>query len=521
MSILLSLSLLTFPRILHTNQMPSINQRIKTLSNIQNYANNVRPQMKEQISYMNLRVGFDAEPIEEVIKDMHAVSQGKAQVYRSPLEAAFMEQIIWLMPSYKGQSLKEMEDFINGMIKQIHTGHTVMLKYLVQKDSTDPPKVALIFKPIFDGMSKRERDEKGLKSEPVFGTHMIACHSQRASVLMLIDYILALPTFAAANKLNTLMIPVYNHSGGLSEVTKLKKAIGHQWYFQSNIYSTPVQGLLSLDIPNSKGLMACGFIMAIQCDNTNNIFLFTDANPSWNGFVINILFSKKFDKEAHFKAENLATYAFHDLGDSGLEFFSEEMRAVKLMGWDDGNNRPLVASNLEFDLTLQTPDPNSQMGMMFNFSKMEEVKSYESKMDSGRPAKEMEADSASLQSVAFSVMSNFLRFFNLDGMERCATDQCIQWQEAGHEGDPLDEDNVSISHKLEALNFFQKAVEDAVHDKMKEQETQIQTEHSQWQQQLQGQQEMMWQMQAQMQQMAKQQGFLVGDGDDISAPTPG
>ena len=59
------------------------------------------------------------------------------------------------------------------------------------------------------------------------------------------------------------MIPVYNRSGGLLEATKLKKAIGCQWYFQSNIYSTPVQGLLSLDVPKSKGLMAQGFIMAI------------------------------------------------------------------------------------------------------------------------------------------------------------------------------------------------------------------------------------------------------------------
>ena len=135
----------------------------KTLSSIRKYANNVHPQMKEQISYMNLWVGFDAELIEEVIKDMHMVSQGKAQVYRSPLQAAFMEQIGWLMPSYKGQSLKETEDFINGMIEQIHTGRTVMPKYPVQKDLTDPPKVALIFQLIFDGMSKKEWDKKGLK----------------------------------------------------------------------------------------------------------------------------------------------------------------------------------------------------------------------------------------------------------------------------------------------------------------------------------------------------------------------
>ena len=139
--------------------------------------------------------------------------------------------------------------------------------------------------------------------------------------------------------------------------------------------------------------------------------------------MINVLFSKKFDKEAHFDAKNLAAYAFHDLGDSGLEFFSKDMRAVKLVGWDnDDNNRLLMVSNLKFDLVLQTLDLNSQMGMMFDFSKMKEVKSYECKMDSGRPAKEMEVDLASLQSAAFSMMSNFSHFFNPDGTEWCAMD---------------------------------------------------------------------------------------------------
>ena len=85
----------------------------------------------------------------------------------------------------------------------------------------------------------------------------------------------------------------------------------------------------------------------------------------------------------------------------------------------------LMVSNLKFDLALQTPDPNSQMEMMFDFSEMEEVKSYECKMDSSRPAKEMESDVASLQSVAFSVMSNFSHFFNPDGMARCAMDRCV------------------------------------------------------------------------------------------------
>ena len=172
-------------------------------------------------------------------------------------------------------------------------------------------------------------------------------------------------------------------------------------------------------------------------------------------------------------------YAFHDLGDSGLEFFSEDMRAVKLMGWDNDNNKLLTASDIKFDLTLQTLDPNSQMGMMFDFSEMEETKSDERKMDTSRPTKDMEADSASLQSAAFSVMSNFSRFFNPDRTKKSATDQSVQWQEAGHDGDPPDDDNVSVSHKLEALNFSQKVVEDAVQDKLKEQETQIQMEHSQ------------------------------------------
>ena len=413
-----------------------------------------------------------------------------------------------------------MEDFINTVIEKIHTGCAMMPKYPKHKDpKIPPPKVALAFKPIFNGMSKKEREEQGVKLDLVYGMHVIACHSQKAAVSMLIDFILALPTFTAINKLNTLMIPVHNRNGGPSEATKLKKAIGQQHYFQNNIYSAPVQGLLSLDVPNSKKLMARTYIMSMKRDNTTDVFLFTDANPSWDGFAINMSFSKKFKNEARFKAENLAAYAFHDLGDPGLEFFSEDMKAVKTMGWDDENNKPLTANNLKFDLALQTPEPDSQLGMMFDFSKMEEPKAEEHTSRNGRPKKDMEADSASLQSAAFSVMSNFSWFFNPDGTERCATDRHVQWQEAGQDSDPSEDDNGSVSQKMEALTFFQMAVEEVVKKKMKEQESHLQTEHSQWQQQLQEQQEMMWQMQAQMQQMAKQQGFLVGDGDDASAPT--
>ena len=383
----------------------------KTLSSIRKYANNVRPQLKEQ-------VGFDLEPEVEVIKDMHAASQGWAQVFKSPLQAAFREQIGWLMPSYKGQSLKETEDFINTVIEKIHTGHAMMTKYPKPKDlKIPPPKVALVFKLFFNGMSKKEREEQGVKSDPVYGMHVIAYHLQKAAISMLIDFILALPTFTAINKLNTLMIPVHNCNGGPSEATKLKKAIGRQRYFQNNIYSAPVQGLLSLDVPNSEKLMARTYIMSMKCDNTTDVFLFTDANPSWDGFAINVSFSKKFENKTCFKAENLAAYAFHDLGDPSLEFFNEDMKAVKTMGWDDENNKPLTANDLKFDLALQTPEPDSQLGMMFDFSEMEEPKAEEHTSRNGRPKKDMEADSVSLQSVAFSVMSNFSWFFNPDGTE--------------------------------------------------------------------------------------------------------
>ena len=157
--------------------------------------------------------------------------------------------------------------------------------------------------------------------------------------------------------------------------------------------------------------------MSMKRGNTTDVFLFTDVNPSWDGFAINVSFSKKFENEARFKAENLAAYAFHDLGNPGLEFFSKDMKAVKTMGWDDENNKPLMANNLKFDLALQTPEPDSQLGMMFNFSEMEEPKVEEHTSRNGRPKKDMEADSASLHLVAFSVMSNFSRFFNPDGME--------------------------------------------------------------------------------------------------------
>ena len=111
--------------------------------------------MKEQVAYMNLRVGFNVEPVEEVIEDMHAVSGGKAQAYRSPLQATFTEHIGWLLPSYKGQSLKDMKDFVNNVIVQIHSSQVMIPKYPKPQDPNDPLTIALTFKPIFDGTSKK------------------------------------------------------------------------------------------------------------------------------------------------------------------------------------------------------------------------------------------------------------------------------------------------------------------------------------------------------------------------------
>ena len=60
----------------------------KNITAMRKYFGNLRPTMKEGYAYLNLRVTFDQEPLEETVHDMHAISQGKAQVYLAPLQAA-------------------------------------------------------------------------------------------------------------------------------------------------------------------------------------------------------------------------------------------------------------------------------------------------------------------------------------------------------------------------------------------------------------------------------------------------
>ena len=57
-----------------------------------------------------------------------------------------------------------------------------------------------------------------------------------------------------------------------------------------------------------------------------DIFLFMEANPSWDGLSMNVLFSKKFEKEARFKVDKLATFAYHLHGKAGLKFFNADMK---------------------------------------------------------------------------------------------------------------------------------------------------------------------------------------------------
>ena len=388
---------------------------------IQKYFGNLRPMMKEGYTYLNLQVTFDQEPLEETVHDMHTISQGKAQVYLAPLQAANTEKIGWLHPTHHAQCLRDYEKFVNEALSHLHNGMVQMQGYWKTQDP-DPPKVALIWKLIYDGMTKEEHAKEADGAEAVWVIHIIAKKSNVRSVTGAMDFILSLPSYTAVNKLGTAMVPQYQWNSGMAAKLKLLKVIKKQKYFQDWIYTATLDGALGLDLVNLKGQMLRKFVMDTKCDDTNTD-LFLDCNPSWDEMSFTVSYSKKFTKEASFKSSNIAAYAFCAFGDVGLQWFSPNMAVVKTMGWDEEKNWPITANECLLDKILKIPTPDSALGQMFDFSEME-LDSAKKGAEAARPScsSPPDDDTASKGSDAFSQLSTFSRFYNPDGTERMATD---------------------------------------------------------------------------------------------------
>ena len=218
----------------------------------------------------------------------------------------------------------------------------------------DPPKVALIWKPVYNGMTKEERAKEADGVEAVWAIHVIAKKSDVCSVTGVMDFILSLPSYMAVNKLGTAMVPQYQWNSGMAAKLKLLKVIKKQKYFQDWIYTATLDGALGLDLVNLKGQTLRKFVMDTKHDDTNTD-LFLDCNPSWDEMSFTVSYSKKFTKEASFKSSNIAAYAFCAFGDAGLQWFSPNMAVVKTMGWDEEKNWPITANERLLDKILEIP----------------------------------------------------------------------------------------------------------------------------------------------------------------------
>lgn len=499
-----------------------------TLTQMRKYVNNLRPQSKEGYMYLNMRVGFNEGTIQETLQDIHTLCQGKAQVYLSPLQVANTEKVGWLFPSHRGQSVFDYASNINNILLQLQQGVITIPGY-PKPPGDNPPTVALVWKPIWDGMTKDERKKAGV-AEATWGIHVVAEKPQKRSVIQAIEWMLANEGFTRINKLGTVLVSMYQRDSGPAEKTKLLKAIARQRYMQEKIWSSPLEGALGLDVANSKNQTLRTFVMSMKRDGTDKD-LFADCNPSWDGMSVNAFYSVKFSREAAFKAKNIAAFAYRQLGPVALEWFSPDMQAVVDMGWDEERNCPITASEAKLDKALEIPDPNSSLGQMFDFSEMEPMNSGDKASDT-RPARNGDAgsdarpardgDAASATSDAFSAMSNFSRFYNPDGTERQATDRRVLWsgetQEMGDTGNSTQADEDQEDREA-ARQYFQGAVDAAVRQQLESHAQASQARIEDQNRQIQAQNEALARMQQQLERLMQIRSD--GNGDDVSAPSTG
>lgn len=477
---------------------------LKTLTQYRSYFGNLRVSPKgNTTAYLNIRVGFDADNEAEAIQDMNMVVADIATVYRSPLQKADTVKVGFLFPSHKGQDEKIYTDFFNIQLQNIHEGHIVMSGYIKPADD-EPPMISATKKPIWNGMTKKDRDEYARKHperdlSPVTALHIFAEKRHKRCVMIAMDFILNHPNMRQMLRPECLLV-TEDRNAGVAERAKLLDVIDKCRSFQRQLYTTSIDGARALDL-RKEGSTLRRFIMNMKRDGNSEKFLFVDCNLSWDGLSYEASYSVKFKVEGHFKATNMAAYVHRALGDPGLKWFTADMKSVKTLGWDEANNRPHTAGSRTLDSILDNSNP--VMNEMFDFSQMEKTPVEDT---ASRPDKE-QGKGDDVSDATFSNMSKVSKFYNADGTPRAASGEVDDWAglEDSQDQPPTDPEEAAT------VEFFNKAVNARVESALQEQETRHRTAADHQQKQIEA-------LQLQMQELLKSMTSTAGVGDDDSAP---
>jgi len=217
------------------------------------------------------------------------------------------------------------------------------------------PKLALSFKPIWDGTKKSDRTKDSSKSgrQGLWAIHVDVETSQALSLRSLLKRALKSSAVKAFTNLPLLLVPILTAKTLGHDADNIHFARSQHQTAQSALAKHFSLKIRALDRPlaSLQNATLRSTLMAVKARDGKNLFLSVDSN--WNGTGYIVTFPEKYSSHAQEFVEYMAKYLHHAHGNAVLHWFTPEaVLEANSMVWDDVTQQPVSQEGLDLKADL-------------------------------------------------------------------------------------------------------------------------------------------------------------------------
>jgi len=319
----------------------------ESINQIQNIFDGFRIHKELSRCYVNCLLGFDMDYDRFMESTTVMLEDVPAKLYKRTLQVPHIAPLGWLFATHEEMSLQSFESLLNTVVSGLAPNQAPAIQ------------LGLSFKPIWDGTSKKEREQTCAKdrSRTKWAIHVEAIAEIALTSKAFLKKALLSPEIRAHTNLPLLLVPILQKKTLVSEAEEIKRAIARHATVLQSISKSFSSKILSLNrpLPALQNATLRTTLMAVTTSAGKKLFL--SADPTWNGQGFSISYPTLYAAQASDYVEYLPAYLAHSHGDEAYRWFTADAVAeAQTMDWDQDKQRPISQDGLALRSTLQSLD---------------------------------------------------------------------------------------------------------------------------------------------------------------------
>ena len=313
-----------------------------TMSQIQKYVAGYRPRNDEHTAYLQARIAFDRENVEDYLQDSRALLVGvNSKLYLRHIQTPHVSPVGWLHGSYDKIDVDHLQGFLETCLVRIDAVKKIVRQSPLLLGSKD--------KPIWNGVNKSARlaGAKGVRA-----VHLDCELGKQETVKAYLKLALKSQGFQQEFGIKMFLVPVMTNGDSPHQKEKLKIAIRKQDMIRKCLTHAFTWEILTPDrrVPALQNVTLRKLLFKIKSPETKET-LFYGLDKKWGrdgGWTVT--FPRKYEEEAREWIAQLPAYLHHEHGEPAFKWFTTEaIDRARDTEWDDEKDRPVPPEERELD----------------------------------------------------------------------------------------------------------------------------------------------------------------------------